>query len=204
MSTTGLRKRYAEAFSRYRENAAPMREAPIVSDDGFRVRTATPADIARIAAVHVASWNEHYRGILDDAEIDRRTVDVRIGHWANSLAIDGAVTFVAESDDGTTTYGFASALVLPDAPDGFDAYLGQLYLLASAKGRGIGRALLRAVAQQLAHRNCKNVALRVLRENPSRAFYEHLGARRVPGGISNDAGLFDDVVYAFDDLSTLL
>ena len=181
-----------------------MQEGPFAAVDGFRIRAATQADVPRIAAVHVASWNEHYRGILDDAEIDRRTIDVRIGHWTNALAIDGQVTYLAESGNGATTFGFTSALVLPDAPDGFDAYLGQLYLLADAKGRGIGRALLRAIVGELLSRNCKNVALRVLRENPSRAFYEHLGARPVPGGISNDAGLFDDVVYAFDDLETLL
>jgi hypothetical protein len=46
--------------------------------------------------------------------------------------------------------------------------------------------------------------LRVVRENlAARTFYERLGARLVPDGISVDAGLFDDVVYAFDNLGAL-
>ena len=72
------------------------------------------------------------------------------------------------------------------------------------KPQDVRPALLRALAADLVLQNCKNMALRVLRANPARAFYEHLGARLVPGGISNDAGLFDDAVYAFDDISTLL
>jgi len=171
--------------------------------DAFCVRRAVPDDIPAIASVHVASWNEHYRGILDDAEIDKRTIAYRIGAWKKTFEVPGQLTYVAETN-GDTMLGFASALVMPAAPDGFDCYLGLLYLTADAKGQGIGRALLRALASDLALQNCKNMALRVLRANPSRAFYEHLGARLVPGGISNDAGLFDDVVYAFDDISTLL
>jgi ribosomal protein S18 acetylase RimI-like enzyme len=171
--------------------------------DAFRVRSATPADIASIASVHVASWNAHYRGILDDAEIDKRTVDYRIDGWKKTFEVPGQLIYVAETN-GDAMLGFASALVMPTTPDGFDCYLGLLYLTADAKGNGVGRALLRAVAADLVQRDCKNMALRVLRRNPARAFYEHLGARLVPGDISNDAGLFDDVVYAFDDLSTLL
>lgn len=171
--------------------------------DGLRVRRAAPDDIPRIAEVHVASWNDHYRGILDDAEIDKRTIGYRIEAWEKTLEVPGQLTYVAESN-GDAIQGFASALVMPSAPDGFDCYLGLLYLTAEATGQGIGRALLRALAADLVLQNCENMALRVLRANPSRAFYEHLGARVVPGGISNDAGLFDDVVYAFDDISTLL
>jgi hypothetical protein len=32
---------------------------------------------------------------------------------------------------------------------------------------------------------------------------ERLGARLLPGGIATDAGIFDDVVYAFDDLRVI-
>ena len=170
---------------------------------GLRLRQAETDDIPTIASLHVASWNDHYRGILDDAEIDKRTVEYRIEAWGKTLDRPGQLTYVAEANDGSMV-GFASALVMPAAPDGFDCYLGLLYLAADAKGNGIGRALLRALAAELLVRRCKNMALRVLRANPSRAFYEHLGARLVTGGISNDAGLFDDVVYAFDDISTLL
>lgn len=172
-------------------------------EEVFLVRRATVDDAQIIARVHVASWEEHYRGILDDRMFQERTLDVRVAQWASALGNEDRVTFVAE-DRHAAPLGFASALVCIPPVQGFDGYLGAIYLLASATGRGVGRALLRAVSTTLAERGCRNMVLRVLRENPARAFYEHLGARLVPEGVPIDAGLFDDVVYAFDDLRVLL
>ena len=47
------------------------------------------------------------------------------------------------------------------------------------------------------------MVLRVLRRNPARAFYERFGARLAPDGLTIDAGLFDDVIYAFPDLHAI-
>jgi GNAT superfamily N-acetyltransferase len=173
------------------------------SDRRFRVRTATAADIPSIAEVHVASWKQHYRGLVDDRLIDERTVEQRIAVWNEALAEVDRLTFVAEGAGGGLL-GFASAEILTPGQERFDSYLGQIYLLSEAKGQGIGRALLRSVAAVLIARNCKTMALRVLRLNTARAFHEHLGARLAPEGLPNEDGLFDDVVYAFDDLKTLI
>ena len=43
-----------------------------------------------------------------------------------------------------------------------------------------------------------------MRLGDARKFYERLGARLVPEGIARDAGKFDDVVYAFDDVGSVL
>jgi ribosomal protein S18 acetylase RimI-like enzyme len=172
-------------------------------DRGFRVRYATAQDIPSIARVHVDSWNQHYRGLLDDRLIDERTVEVRIAVWNKAFDETERLTYVAEGAGGRLL-GFASAHILTPGQKRFDSYLQQLYLLSDAKGRGIGRALLRVLAAALIRRNCESMALRVLRQNPAHAFYERLGARPVPEGIENDEGFFDDVVYAFDDLKALL
>jgi ribosomal protein S18 acetylase RimI-like enzyme len=124
--------------------------------------------------------------------------------WSKCLDERDRVTFVYCNDGGEVT-GFSSAVVFAAPRDGFDAYLQTIYLLAATKGKGAGRALLRATAAELLARGCKNMSLRVLGENPARGFYERLGARLVPEGISSDAGVFPgDVVYAFDDLRVLL
>jgi GNAT superfamily N-acetyltransferase len=166
------------------------------------VRTALPADAGAIARVHVASWHDAYRGIMPDDMIDARTVGVRRAQWSTSLDDPSRVTLVA-CDASDAVLGFASALLLePDAP--FGSYLQTLYLDPGMKQRGIGRTLLRALAERLREAGIRSMALRTLRLNPARGFYEHLGARLVPEGIANDDGTFDDVVYAFDDITTLL
>jgi ribosomal protein S18 acetylase RimI-like enzyme len=168
----------------------------------FLVRRATADDAQVIASVHVASWEENYRGILEDRMFEERPLEVRVAQWVSVLCKADRVTFVAEERGGTVA-GFASGLVCTPPVQGFDAYLGAIYLIARTKERGIGRALVRAIAAEFLEKGCKNMALRVLRENPARAFYERLGARLVPEGAPIEAGIFDDVVYAFDDLKVL-
>ncbi len=173
-------------------------------NDAIRIRIATLDDADAIAHVHVASWNSSYRGILADEVIDARTVETRRAMWSAALQHQtDRITLVACTETGTVV-GFAGALLLNPPDRGFESYLQTLYLLEDAKGHGIGRRLLRDLATKLHDADVRNMALRVLRRNPARQFYERLGARLVPGGIGIDEGVFkDDVVYAFDDIDVL-
>lgn len=164
------------------------------------VREATANDIRAIAAVHVVSWHENYRGIVNDRLIEERTLESRVATWSAALGQPDRFT---EEKNGPVI-GFASALAFAPPLDGFDSYLQMLYLVSSAKRRGTGRALLRVLAAALVAKGCNTMALRVLRKNPARAFYERLGARVAADGITIDAELFDDVVYVFDDVKALL
>ena len=83
-------------------------------------------------------------------------------------------------------------------------YLAMLYLRPDMKGRGLGKELLLAIAREMQTQGAKNMVLRTLRLNPARRFYEKLGARCIPEGMDFHGGVFDDVVYAFDDLSALI
>lgn len=167
----------------------------------FSIRPAELGDADAIATVHVASWEAFYRDILPAAEFEKRPLSVRQAQWTQSLADPQRRTFVAIDLDGAVK-GFASAMLL-DGGEGFDAYLQTLYLLREFAGRGSGRALLAAMAKDLLAAGKRNMVLRTLRLNPARQFYERLGARFLPEGSPIDAGHFDDVVYAFDDLRAL-
>lgn len=166
------------------------------------IRRANLDDADAIAKVHVASWHAAYRGILSDEQIEARTVERRRAQWAASVEQPDRITLVA-CDEGGTIQGFASTLLLDGSDGGFQSYLQTLYLDPGAQQRGIGRELLRATAIELRSAGIRNMALRTLRLNPARQFYERLGARLAPEGIANDEGQFDDVVYAFDDLGVL-
>jgi GNAT superfamily N-acetyltransferase len=122
--------------------------------------------------------------------------------WHRVLTDSKSLVFVA--DDSGTVVGFASALPLKPPTEGFDAYLQAIYVRPESKSQGVGKALMRAVALALLERNCTNLVLRTLRLGDARAFYERLGARFVSEGFSRDAGTFDDVVYAFDDVKRLV
>ncbi len=166
------------------------------------IRPATVQDADGIAEVHVSAWRDNYRGIIAASIMEDRTLERRQTLWRRVLTEDKALVFVA--DRCGVVAGFASAIPLRPAVDGFDAYLQAIYVRSESKSRGIGRALMRALATELVKLDCKNLALRTLRLGDARGFYERIGARLVPNGFTLDAGTFDDVVYAFDDISLLL
>jgi ribosomal protein S18 acetylase RimI-like enzyme len=167
------------------------------------IRPATFADAESIARVHVQSWEETYRGILPDETLDARPLSIRILHWRDWLSRAGRWTFVSESNGEVN--GFACAFVNDDEP-GFDSVLSTLYVLRSAQGRGIARALLRELASELVRANVRSMWLLTLRDrNPARAFYERVGAvllREEPAPVSLGAGVMD-AVYGFPDVAIL-
>lgn len=166
------------------------------------IRRAQPDDADACAAIHVAAWEASYRGIVPDEEFARRPLARGQRQWRDWLARDDNVTLVA-CDPAGRVLGFAGANLVDRTQTGFDSYLAMLYLQPEMKGRGLGKALLAEMAAELIALGARSMVLRTLRLNASRAFYERLGARLVREDVPIDAGVFDDVVYAFDDLRVL-
>lgn len=166
------------------------------------IRPAVPADADACARIHVAAWETSYRGIMPDEEFERRPLERRRQQWRDWLG-SGNITLVA-CDDAGAVLGFAGARLL-ERSSGFDSYLAMLYLRPDLKRQGLGKTLLRAIAGKLFTAGARNMVLRTLRLNSNaRAFYERMGARFIPEGVDVDAGVFDDVAYAFDDLHALV
>jgi len=170
------------------------------------LRRATPDDAESIARVHIAAWKTTYAGLVPDAFIERRTAwDVRYPMWVARLR-EGPAAFVVE--DASGVFGFASACPMPERPQDydalpFDAYLQAIYVLAGGQRRGIGRALLGAVARDLLAQGRRSMALHVLASNPSRAFYERLGAVHVRDEPLDPDMASHSAAYAFRDLTAL-
>jgi hypothetical protein len=77
-------------------------------------------------------------------------------------------------------------------------------VLASAHGRGLGRALLGALALRLRARGFHALALHVVADNPAVRFYTHLGARFIhaePITEGVDEGL--QAAYGWSDLHSV-
>ena len=100
-----------------------------------------------MAVVHTQSWQETYRGLVDDQILDSpRATPRRERMWTE---------VITESANGTTTAAVAEAdgsivgIALSGAPRDEDAVwpveLYVLYLLAEHHGSGAGRVLLDAV-----------------------------------------------------------
>ncbi len=145
----------------------------------MRIREATQADAAAIARLHLDNWRIAYRGIVPDNLLDAITVESRQQHWDGVLAEpDGAEFVYVAEDAGGWLIGIASG-----GPElgGNPPYRGELYVLhvrPDAQGKGVGRALMRAVAERLAADGVTTLLVWMLRENhPARCFYAALGGQ---------------------------
>ncbi len=171
----------------------------------MKTRRAEPRDASAIAAVHLAGWNETYRGMLPDDFLDAMTLERRLELWRVRLADPARITYLAERDLGSDSevVGFASGGPHQKPQPPYDAFLFSLYILRDQHRRGIGRALLALLASELLERGFHGMQLNVLSTNPARGFYERLRARHVTTVSSHHGGPWCDCVYGWPDLTVL-
>ena len=151
-------------------------------------RQAKAGDYLEIAKLHVKNWQQHYRGDFSDHFLDVEAALEREEVWKDRLSnpSPNQVVLVAEQDGEIC--GFACALLEDDAEHG--TLLDNLHVLATVKGKGIGRHLMGMVSQEALKRNPKGkLYLWVLKNNISAmAFYERLGGVNFETVVGNDIG----------------
>lgn len=132
----------------------------------FAIRTPVLEDVPALAAVHVTSWQEAYRGLMPDDVLDAPDFHTRREQqWRSvigALGVDEGLRAVLAEVDGEVVGLGMSGVVATSGPradavqanqagsDGADPDVAEieltsLYLLAAHHGSGAGRALLDAV-----------------------------------------------------------
>jgi GNAT superfamily N-acetyltransferase len=139
----------------------------------FEIRTARPEDVAHIA-----------RFIRDLARYEEREHELDIDegrlrdHLFGSSPVCGALIAVADGAPVGFALYFTSYSTFRTEPC---LHLEDLFVDPEQRGRGIGLALLRAVAALAVERGCVRLDWTVLDWNQSAiAFYEQQGARLLP------------------------
>lgn len=165
------------------------------------IRYAKVADAAGIAHVHVESWRTAYADILPSSYLDGLNADDRTVLWRDWLSRDIEV-FLSEEDGRIN--GFISGGAIREPVQSCDAELFAIYLLKEAQGQGIGTALLGALAESMAAKDYKSMAVWVLEQNPCKRFYAKSGAREDRSKEIEIGGAnLTEVAYWWPDLRTL-
>lgn len=134
-------------------------------------RDAVLADAANLAQVHVASWQEAYRGLIDQSFLDSLDLTGRTETWDRILRQGRVRVLVAEADDRIV--GFCT--VGRSAHEGWGEIY-SIYLSPGHWGRGLGRDLLASGEQALSESGEERALLWVLDTNlRAREFYQRQG-----------------------------
>jgi ribosomal protein S18 acetylase RimI-like enzyme len=177
---------------------------------GTRIRSAGPDDATTIAGVHVAASRIAYAGVYAESS-PQFSLDFRTAMWTEVLNAEhppgGQHLFVSEDQSGRIV-GFGSCGVQRTqtlAGSGFDGEVWSVYVLPEFQRRGVGRALMRKMADDLRGRGMRGMALWVLQQNlPATRFYEKVGGNIVADKEERvGAALLLEVAYGWRHLSRL-
>ena len=172
----------------------------------FVIFPAGPADAEALAAAHVTSWRETYRGLLPDAYLARMSEAAHARRFAHLLLKPGPDDVTLAAADRWGIVGYAQGGPSRRRVEG-EVEVATLYLVRSAQGRGLGARLLRDTARALAAHGARSLVISVLRDNvAARAFYEHLGGEAEPARQEPGPGgaSYWEVAYRWADIGALL
>lgn len=144
----------------------------------LHIRRATAADIPALADLGARTFRETYTPISVPAEVieyaEEHFTHDRVAGW---LARPEAITLLASLDDAPVGYAHVLRDAVPACvADRAAVKLSRIYLLASAHGRGHGKALFQAALGAAAELGARSVFLGVYDRNlKAIAFYEAHG-----------------------------
>jgi GNAT superfamily N-acetyltransferase len=165
---------------------------------------ATVEDADAIARTHVASWRATYPGIVPQVYLDSLSVEERAERWRSALiASTGMKIYVAECSE--MICGFASGGPARAEITGFSGELYAIYLNPDVQRRGIGSQLFWAIVEDLHSSGHRGMYVWVLKDNPSRGFYERMGGSLLTAAEIEIGGkTLTEVSYGWQDLSLVV
>jgi GNAT superfamily N-acetyltransferase len=140
------------------------------------LRLAVVTDEPAIARLHADSWRTAYRGILRDDFLNDSVEANRRELWSTRFSEIGREDqLILVSEEGGEIQAFACAFL--DADPEWGTLLDNLHVIPGLKGKGLGRQLIAAVAENVRqHRDHSLLHLWVYEQNTqARGFYERLG-----------------------------
>ena len=146
------------------------------------VRLATPADREQIVSLFHALDVHYSGGAAPSRAAMARHVDASVLTFRSCE--------IARAEEEGRAVGLATFAVLFPAPGlGGQLFMKDLFALAEARGRGVGRTLMRFLARLAIDRGCVRFDWTAEADNPKAlSFYDRLGAARVA----------EKVYYRFD------
>ena len=150
------------------------------------IREALQKDALSIAQLHALSWRNTYGNILSDTFLDSDIESERKKFWSEKLQRLTPLKFVLVAEIETRLIGF---IALEKPEKGYEAFIDNLHVYPSMKGQGVGKKLMKTVAEKLMRSGIKSVYLWVLNGNTNaEEFYKRLGAKSADSSFEQFGG----------------
>jgi GNAT superfamily N-acetyltransferase len=168
------------------------------------IREARLEDAEGIAKVYVDGWRTTYPGIVSDEHLAKMSYEDYTRHWARILSTSDGFLYVAEDETGNIA-GFIWGGPEHNGDTLYKGELHAIYILKTHQGKGLGRLLIRVLAEKLLEVGIEAMIVWVLAANSSREFYEKLGAKFVRTGPYRVGDVtLEDLGYGWTDIRVLL
>src|SRR3954471_21774627 len=136
------------------------------------VRPARPSDAASLADVYATAWREAYSGIIPALTLEKMIVRRSAGWWRD--AVKRRAILVLEV--GGTIAGYASFAPAVGRTRSGAAKIQELYLKPEYQGIGLGQRLFSAALKRIKGRGYGRVLVRALADNDrANGFYVRYG-----------------------------
>lgn len=167
------------------------------------IRKAILSDAKGIAKVHVDSWKTTYANIISNEYLSNLSYERREKMWTNGIPNGGV--YVAESHEGRIIGFSTGGKERSGNYNGYDGELFAIYVLKEYQGKGIGKALIQPVIDDMKGMGLHSMLVLVLKDNTSRLFYESLGGRIIDTvEVEIDGKKFSELVYGWEDIRNIL
>lgn len=150
--------------------------------DGYRIRTASPDDVYKIAGVHVNCWRTTYRGIVPDEKLDAISYEKSAERWKNYFMVDPSdkTNTILLLDHDDETVGFCAGGKVRKTSkriEGYDGEIKAVYILKEHQGMGYGKKFISIFEEIFQKNGIFSYIIWVLKDNSSKEFYKKLGGK---------------------------
>lgn len=171
----------------------------------IKIRPATVEDCDALGIVTVTASMKTFLGNIPEESFDFSwTPEMSAANWRdffNETLPPQELFVVAEV--GPRVVGYIRAGRETGRND-YQRFVDALYILPSMQRRGVGRALLRHVANWLRERGINSLLIGCVKENPSCSFYRHIGGIEVyrkPNTVDNYST--EEIFFGWSDLTEM-
>jgi GNAT superfamily N-acetyltransferase len=137
------------------------------------IREVKPEDAPALAKIQVDSYQIAYKNLLPQSILDTFSYEEQTQDWVEWLA-DNHDEYMVVVVIGNNPVGYARGRRLDNNTSDYE--IAAVHVLKAYQGKGIGKALIHAVAQHCAEQDCKSIMAWTLHNNPVRNLCEKLGA----------------------------